>query len=113
LGFFGEERDAQRLTTVNILLVGKHKQDDIAHFAVLDDAAEFGFGFFHARAVAGVDDEDEGVGSWRRAKILVFRGLWFACSFARNFDMRSSFPLLSLASCMYVTHQRSSVSKEA
>jgi hypothetical protein len=65
-----------RLTTVNILLVGKDEQDNVAHFAVLDNAAEFGFGFFHARAVAGVDDEDEGVGSWDHVS---FRCLWFAC----------------------------------
>lgn len=48
-------------TTVNILLVGKDEEDDIAHFAVLDDTAEFGFGFFHAGPVAGVDYEDESV----------------------------------------------------
>jgi hypothetical protein len=40
------------LTTVNILLVGEDEKDHIAHFAILDDAAEFGFGFFHASAVA-------------------------------------------------------------
>ena len=57
------KENAPRLTTVNILLVGKDEQDNIAHFAVLDDAAEFGLGFFHARTVAGVDDENEGVGS--------------------------------------------------
>jgi hypothetical protein len=58
-----QKKTAPRLTTVNILLVGKDEQDNIAHFAVLDNAAEFGLCFFHARAVAGVDDENEGVGS--------------------------------------------------
>jgi hypothetical protein len=73
---FTLKRDILRLTTVNILLVGEDEQDNIAHFAVLDNAAEFGLGFFHARAVAGVDDEDEGVGSWRRReKMLVSCGL--------------------------------------
>jgi len=57
------KEDNSRLTTVDILLVGEDEQDNVAHFAVLDDAAEFGFGFFHTRAVAGVDDENEGVGS--------------------------------------------------
>jgi hypothetical protein len=40
------------LTTVNILLVGKDEKDHVAHFTILDNAAEFGFGFFHASAVA-------------------------------------------------------------
>lgn len=46
------------LTSVNILLVGENEQHDVAHFAVLDDAAEFGLGLLHARAVAGVNDEN-------------------------------------------------------
>jgi hypothetical protein len=41
-----------RLTTVNILLVGENEKDNVAHFAVLDDTAKFGFGFLHASAVA-------------------------------------------------------------
>lgn len=52
------------LTSVDVLLVGEDEEDDVAHFAVLDDAAEFGFCFLHARLVAGVYHEDEGVGSW-------------------------------------------------
>lgn len=59
----------QVLTSVDILLVGEDKQHDVAHFAVLDDAAELGFGFFHARAVAGVYYEDEGVGSWAECQL--------------------------------------------
>jgi hypothetical protein len=39
------------LTTVNILLVGENEKDHVAHFAILDNAAEFGFGFLHAGAV--------------------------------------------------------------
>ena len=50
-------------TTINILLVGEDEEDDVAHFAVLDNAAEFGFGLFHAGPVAGVDYEDESVGA--------------------------------------------------
>lgn len=52
------------LTSVDILLVGENEQHDVAHFAVLDDAAEFGLGLLHARAVAGVNDENESVGSY-------------------------------------------------
>jgi hypothetical protein len=40
------------LTTVNILLVGENEKDNVAHFAILDNTAEFGFRFFHASAVA-------------------------------------------------------------
>jgi len=52
-----------KLTAINILLVGKDEENDVAHFAVLDDTAELGFGFFHAGPVAGVDYEDESVGA--------------------------------------------------
>ena len=50
-------------TTIDILLVGEDEEDNVAHFAVLDNTAEFGFGFFHASPVARVDDEDESVGA--------------------------------------------------
>lgn len=50
-----------KLTTVNILLVGEDEEDNIAHFAILDDAAKFGFGFFHASSIARVNYEDESV----------------------------------------------------
>ena len=50
-------------TTINILLVGEDEEDNVAHFAVLDNTAEFGFGFFHASPVARVDYEDESVGA--------------------------------------------------
>lgn len=62
--FRGEGRIKSKLTAVDILLVGKYEEHDVAHFAVLDDAAQLGFGFFQARAVARVYYEDEGVGSW-------------------------------------------------
>jgi hypothetical protein len=52
-----------RLTAIDILLVGEDEEDDVAHFAVLDDTTEFGFGFFHASPVARVDYEDESVGA--------------------------------------------------
>jgi len=53
-------------TTIDILLVGEDKKNDVAHFAVLDDAAEFGLGFLHTGFVARVDHEDERVSScWR------------------------------------------------
>jgi hypothetical protein len=52
-----------KLTAINILLVGEDEEDDVAHFAVLDNTAEFGFGLFHAGPVAGVDYEDESVGA--------------------------------------------------
>ena len=51
------------LTSINILLVGENEQHDVAHFAVLDNTAEFGFGLFHAGPVARVDHEDESVGA--------------------------------------------------
>lgn len=41
-----------RLTTINILLVGEDEKDDVAHFAVLNNAAEFRLGFLHAGAIA-------------------------------------------------------------
>jgi hypothetical protein len=53
-------------TTIDILLVGEDEKDDVAYFAVLDDAAKFGLGLFHASLVARVDHEDEGMGSCRR-----------------------------------------------
>lgn len=56
-------RSRLRHTAINILLVGEDEENDIAHFAVLDDTAEFGLGFFHAGSVAGVDYEDESVGA--------------------------------------------------
>jgi hypothetical protein len=52
-----------KLTTINILLVGEDEENNVAHFAILDDTAKFGFGFFHAGPVAGVDHEDESVGA--------------------------------------------------
>lgn len=52
-----------RRTAINILLVGENEEDNVAHFAVLDDTAEFRFGFFHAGPVAGVDYEDQSVGA--------------------------------------------------
>lgn len=50
-------------TAIDILLVGEDEEDDVAHFAVLDNTAEFGFGLFHAGPVARVDHEDESVGA--------------------------------------------------
>jgi hypothetical protein len=50
-------------TTIDILLVGEDEEDDVAHFAVLNNTAEFGFGFLHASPVAGVDYENESVGA--------------------------------------------------
>ena len=50
-------------TAIDILLVGEDEEDNVAHFAILDNAAEFGFGFFHASLVAVVDYEDESVGA--------------------------------------------------
>jgi hypothetical protein len=50
-------------TAIDILLVGEDEENDVAHFAVLDDTAEFGLGFFHASSVAGVDYENESVGA--------------------------------------------------
>lgn len=52
---------SSQLTTVDILLVGEDEEDNVAHFAVLDDAAEFGLGLLHTRAIAGVDYENESV----------------------------------------------------
>ena len=55
---------ASRLTAIDILLVGEDEEDDVTHFAVLDDTAEFRLGFFHASPVAGVNYEDESVGAY-------------------------------------------------
>jgi hypothetical protein len=54
-----------RHTAIDILLVGEDEKNNVAHFAVLDNTAEFGFGFFHAGPIAGVDYEDESVGAYR------------------------------------------------
>lgn len=45
-------------TAIDILLVGENEEDDVAHFAVLDNTAEFGFSLFHAGPVARVNHED-------------------------------------------------------
>ena len=56
-------KNGLKLTAIDILLVGEDEENNVAHFAVLDDTAEFGFGFFHASPVARVDYEDESVGA--------------------------------------------------
>lgn len=56
-------KNKQRRTTIDILLVGEDEENDVAHFAVLDNTAEFGLGFFHTSPVARVDHEDESVGA--------------------------------------------------
>jgi hypothetical protein len=50
-------------TSCQILLVGKHQQQSILHFPVLDDPCEFGPRLLDAVAVVRVDDEDETLGS--------------------------------------------------
>jgi hypothetical protein len=50
-------------TSCQILLVGKHQQQSILHFPVLDNPCEFGPRLLDAVAVVGVDDEDETLGS--------------------------------------------------
>lgn len=52
-------RTELELTTIDILLVGEDEEHDVAHFAILDNAAEFGLGLFHASAVARVNHENE------------------------------------------------------
>lgn len=50
----------------NILLVGEDEEARVFHFAVRDDAREFGAGFIDAVPVARVDDEDETLGAFDR-----------------------------------------------
>jgi hypothetical protein len=50
-------------TSRQILLVGKHQQQRILHFPVLNDPCEFGPRLLDAVAVVRVDDEDEALGS--------------------------------------------------
>jgi hypothetical protein len=53
----------ERLTSWNILLVGKDEQQGARHLAILDDARELGARLIHALAVRRVDDEDEALGA--------------------------------------------------
>jgi hypothetical protein len=46
-------------TSCQILLVRKHQQQRVLHFAVLDDAGELGPRFLNPALVVGVDDEDK------------------------------------------------------
>jgi hypothetical protein len=54
---------AELHTSRQILLVGKHQQQRILHFPVLDDPCELGPRLLDAVAVVRVDDEDESLGS--------------------------------------------------
>lgn len=45
-------------TPLEILLVGKHEQQRILHFSVLDDARKFGSCLVDTIAVVGVNNED-------------------------------------------------------
>lgn len=101
-------------TTIDILLVGEDEKDDVAHFAVLDDTAEFGFGFFHAGPVARVDYEDESVGTCKSGSVsLWFRKsrLWLA--FKGDLNSGSTLNSMCLRNCITWTYQRSSVSRAA
>ena len=60
-----DEAEVQRVrdffwlhATGDVLLVGEDEEQRVLHFSVLDDAGEFGFGFFDAVAVVAVDYED-------------------------------------------------------
>lgn len=75
-----------KLTTIDILLVGEDEEDDVAHFAVLDNTAEFGFGFFHASPVAGVDYENESVGAFWLVLLACASEVLTSAGFQRWFD---------------------------
>ena len=102
-------------TAIDILLVGEDEENNVAHFAVLDDTAEFGFGFFHASPVAGVDYEDESVGACWLALLACGSEFLTLAGFHRRYDQLMQFDdaMLSRGLNIVHTYQRSSVSREA
>lgn len=48
---------------IDILLVGKHQQKRILHFAVVDNLVQFGTGLFHTGRVTRVDNENQSLGT--------------------------------------------------
>jgi hypothetical protein len=109
-------KNGMKLTAINILLVGEDEEDDVAHFAVLDNTAEFGFGFFHASSVAGVDYKDESVGACGVGGVSLWFGIpdfgWLASKsgLTSSCDLN---PYCQKDGIVYPTYQRSSVSKAA
>lgn len=51
--------DNRTRTAGNILLVGKHQQESILHFAIIDDLVKLRASLLHTVSVTGVDDEDQ------------------------------------------------------
>lgn len=51
--------DNRARTAGNILLVGKHQQESILHFAIIDDLVKLRASLLHTGSVTGVDDEDQ------------------------------------------------------
>lgn len=52
-----------RRTSLEILLVGKYKQQGVLHFPVLNDTGELGSCLVDTVAVVGVNDEDKTLGA--------------------------------------------------
>ena len=71
LGEGERERGSRERTTVEILLVGQHEKQTVAHFPVVDDAVEFGPGLVNAGAVGGINDEDEPLSSYKEKHVSV------------------------------------------
>lgn len=59
----GLQVQRQRLTSIDVLLVGKDKQKCILHFSILDDARQLGAGLLHAVTVVAVDNENQALGA--------------------------------------------------
>lgn len=52
-----------KLTIVEVLLVGKHQQQAVLHLPVVDDTVQFLSCFLHALLVGRIDHEDETLGA--------------------------------------------------
>lgn len=61
--------DLCRLTSVDILLVGKDQQQAVLHFAVVDDSVQFRLGLLDSRAIRRVNDENKTLGSCARVMV--------------------------------------------
>lgn len=97
-------------TAINILLVGEDEEDNVAHFAILDDTAEFGFGFLHAGPVAGVDYENESVGAYWVVVVSLWFGILDFGWLQRQFDQVTRVELVLPKKGMVYPHTREVVS---
>lgn len=58
-----KQEEVYVLTSINVLLVGKNKQQRISHFTILNDARQFIPRLLYPVAVVAVNDKDEALGA--------------------------------------------------